>query len=379
MTLSINFSNKAIIIFSVLLLSGCTSATQPSISLMIPDKPAAAVGGLTVTVLPVTNLSSVKAPVKKIRNSFEKRLYKEGFNIIDRKSIESFMARNRVRYLAGIDKKISIALDRETNAEAVIITTLDHYDELYPPKVAITSRLVSTGNKPEILWIDSVGLTGDDSPAILGLGLIKDPHVLLNNAVKKLLDSLTIYLSEKKLMGHSLKKENNKFQPKLHRRFSAAIDSDSEYTFAVIPFFNRSERKYAGEIMALHFIREMTKAENFNIMEPGLVRDALLKFRVIMIEGISLENASALFSRLNVDFILTGTVIDYHDYQGPRGAPKVDFSVMVLDRKSRKAVWISKSYNEGDESVFFFDFGKINSANAMASEMVRAVVQKMRQ
>jgi len=246
MTLSINFSNKAIIIFSVLLLSGCTSTTQPSISLMIPDKPVVAVGDLTVTVLPVTNLSSVKAPVNKIRNSFEKRLSREGFNIIDRKSLESFMARDRVRYLAGIDKKTSIALGRETNAEAVIITTLDHYDELYPPKVAITSRLVSTGNKPEILWIDSIGLTGDDSPAILGLGLIKDPHVLLNNAVKKLLDSLTIYLSEKKLMGHSLKKEQKKFQPKLHSPFSAAIDSDSDYTFSVTPFFNRSARKYAG-------------------------------------------------------------------------------------------------------------------------------------
>jgi len=249
-----------------------------------------------------------------------------------------------------------------------------------PPKIAITSRLVSTKDKPEILWMDSIGLAGDDSPELLGLGLIRDPRMLLGKAIQHLSDSFALFLAGRRNGVEAEKKgwlEESRFEPKVYHRAPVAIDDDRGYTIAVLPFFNRSERKYAGEIMERHFAREMEKPGNFKVIEPGIVRDTLLKLRVIMYGGISLSNAESIFSILNVDFILTGTIIDYKDYIGPTGKPKVDFSVLLLDRKSREAVWTSKSYNEGDEDVYFFDFGKVNTCNAMASEMVRAVVKKM--
>ena len=44
--------------------------------------------------------------------------------------------------------------------------------------------------------------------------------------------------------------------------------------------------------------------------------------------------------------------------------------------KTRQIVWSSSSYNEGDDGVFFFDLGKVNTAHGMASGMVRSVVRK---
>jgi TolB-like protein len=144
---------------------------------------------------------------------------------------------------------------------------------------------------------------------------------------------------------------------------------------AVIPFFNRSERKFAGEILVLHFIRQLKRFENVEVIEPGMVRQELLNMRIIMQDGVSLAHADAIFAALNADLLVSGRVIDYQDYQGVWGKPKVDFSATVIERKSREVVWSSNSYNEGDDRVFFFDRGKVNTAHAMTSQMVRLVAK----
>lgn len=380
MILSTNFFNRVIFVCSVLLLfPDCSLLKGPSVALKISDDLPVIAEGYTIAVLPVVNLSARKAPLKEIREVLAGDLRKLGISILDSEVLERFMSSHRMRYVSGIDTAIAKAFAEETGARAVLVNSLEHYDETYPPKIAMTSRLVSTGNKTNILWTDSIGSAGDDSPGILGLGLIKDSEKLIKIASQHLSVSLAGYLSDPELPVIVLQeeKEYEKFLPKVFPYDSLNIDSEKKYTMAVLPFFNRSERKYAGEIMALHFVREMLKHENFHIVEPGTIREALLKLRVIMNDGISLENAAVMFSRLNVDFILTGTVVDYEDYMGPSGTPKVDFSIFLIDRKSREVVWTSKSYNSGSDGVVFFDVGKINVAHSMASKMVKAAVNVM--
>ena len=57
---------------------------------------------------------------------------------------------------------------------------------------------------------------------------------------------------------------------------------------AVIPFTNRSDRKYAGELMVLHFVNQLRKIGKFHVIEPGVIRHELLQYRVIMEEGLRL-------------------------------------------------------------------------------------------
>ena len=40
-------------------------------------------------------------------------------------------------------------------------------------------------------------------------------------------------------------------------------------------------------------------------------------------------------------------------------------------------VWAALSYNRGDDGVFFFDWGRINTAYAMATQMVQLAVEDM--
>ena len=370
---SINFSCKIIDLLLILLicLSGCSATNNRAIS--VTDDHPTPEKKLLVAVLPLTNLSSTPAPLEEIRQQLGKSFKQQGLDILPAETLESFIVKHRIRYVGGIDEITARDFRYETGADAVLITSVELYSDIPPPKIALTSRLVSTGNNPKILWMDGVGLAGDDSVGILQLSLIEDPRKLLNKAVRYLSISLTQYLAGESYSTDS-QRDILKFWPKVFYR-SPILEPDRTYNVAVVPFFNLSERRFAGEIIALNFVEQMTTQKNFSVIEPGIVRQLLLQMRIIMDDGISLADADLLFSRLDADLILAGKIFDYQDYQGAAGKPKVGFSTLLIEKKSREVVWSSDSYNEGDHGVFFFDWGKINTAHAMASEMVQSALE----
>ena len=324
-----------------------------------------------IAVLPLENLSRTAAPLKEIRRSLIDGLVARGFDVLDEKPLEEFMARHRLRYVGGIDGRMAKAFREETGAGSILITSLELYDDGIPPKIALISRLVSTDESPVILWMDSVGLAGDDAPGLLDLGLIENPVVLRDKALRSLSASIAGILSGKRAVD-SGEGGRKKYRPRITFR-SPAFDPQARHTVAVIPFSNESLRTYAGEIMQLHLVREMTKVGNIEVIEPGVVRKELLDLRIIMAAGISLAQADVVWDALNADMLVTGKVMEYQDYRGADGAPVVDFSLQVMERKGREVGWSSKSYNRGTDGVWFFDLDRERTASAMASEMARIV------
>jgi hypothetical protein len=355
-------------------LSGCSAARKG-----VTESPSAlpqnisnkSIYHLPIAILPVENLSGTSAPLKDIRKTLRGILVARGFKVLEEELLEEFMARHRLRYIGGIDGATAKSFREEAGAGSVLITSLELYDDRTPPKIALTSRLISANESPVILWMDTVGLSGDDAPGFLDLGLIESPIVLRDKALRSLSVSLAESLSEKGAVD-SGEGKRKKFRPKFAFR-SPAFDLETPHTMAVLPFFNESLRKYAGEIMHLHLVREMAKVENIEVIEPGVVRKELLALRIIMEDGVSLAQADVVWDALNADLLLTGKVMDYQDYQGADGAPVVDFSLIVIERKGREVGWASKSYNKGTDGVWFFDLGRERTASAMACEMARIV------
>ncbi len=157
------------------------------------------------------------------------------------------------------------------------------------------------------------------------------------------------------------------------------IDDDAPRRIAIMPFTNSTDRKYAGEIMAQHFLRELFNGKHFSVIEPGLIKEKLLDYRIIMYDGISLTDADLIADELKADLILSGKVLDYQDHTGVFGKPKVGFSLLLINRNTREVVWSSSSRNEGDDAVYLFDWGRINTAHALAAEMARAVEKMAKQ
>ena len=365
MTLSINsmIRSTAFIFALAFLLLSMNSRTTVAAVHMESYRPH-------VAVFIPQNLSGKPAPLKELRESLSRGITSSGIPVLDNASLERFMARHRIRYSGGLDSESALALKSEEKIDAVLITAVELYDENYPPKIGVIARLVSTGEGVDILWAESIAISGDDSPGILGIGLISDPSALREKAVQSLVRSLIRHLSGEKA---DEKPVNRRYSPKYFYR-SAAFSGDRKYTVGILPFLNAGDRKYAGEIIVLHFLTELARDGRFNVVEPGVVRQKLLNLRIVMPEGMTLTDADYITLSLKADVVLSGTVMSYEDYSGPAGAPKIDFSVTAIERMSKRMILSSKSYNRGDDGVFFFDRGKVNTAGRLAAYMVRSLV-----
>lgn len=358
------------LVCALLGLSGCRPA--PS-AITTVDRPRAA-GTPLVAVFPVENLSGRPAPLEDVRQLLVARLRAAGLGVLDDDALERVVTKHRVRYTAGLEQGFARALAQEARVDAIVIPSLEFYDEAPPPRVSLFARLVSTGDAPAIRWIDGAGMAGDDSPGILGIGLVEDPQVLLTRAVDSLVTSLARHVSSAKEGGG--RPEPRKFWPKVVYR-SDVLDPGRTHSVAVMPFFNKTARKYAGELIALHMIQKLLAFPGVEVVEPGIVREELLRFRIIMSDGVSLPETETILNAVNADLVLNGEVLEYRERVGGDVPPKVDFGLLFIERRTRRVVYSSYSDNAGNDGVYFFDLGRVNTAHALASHMAGAVVERM--
>ncbi len=254
----------------------------------------------------------------------------------------------------------------------MLITDIELYYEA-PPKIALLSRLVSTGEPLSILWMNGVSLAGDESPGILGLGLIGDPAKVTEKALGSLFDSMM----DRSVKAGAMNKVRWGYGPRAVFA-SPVLERDKRYTIAIVPFTNKSARRNAGDLVELHFAEQLVRGGDFEVAEPGIVRQDLLNLRLVMPEGISLSDIDVLFDLLNTDLVLIGTVFEYEDpQQGLTGTPIVGFSTFLIDRTSRRIIWSSGSHNEGDDYIYAFDWGKVYTANELMSRMAARIVSML--
>lgn len=399
MILSVSFLNinkGVLVVLSLFFYTGCANLSSQA----LVAEPAL-IKNVRLAVYPTNNLSGTKVPLKETRQLFIERLQTQGVDILSDEALEKFMTRHRIRYTGGLSVKESELFKNELETDAVLIISYEFYDDSPPPKIALAARLVSAGNRPAILWADSVGLAGDDSPGLFGLGLIGDPQKLLGKAVQYLSGSLINYLSrgvthmrgpEQGSGGESgqgqstqapsvvpawnVKELFGSFRPRSYY-ITPFADARKRYSVVVMPFMNKSYRRNAGDIVMLEFIKQLSTVKNFTVLDPGMLRQKMLDERIMMLDSLSLADFDLITGGLNADLVLTGFVTDYIDYNGPFGTCQVGFSVLLLDRKQRKTVFTSISYNTGDDRIIAFDLGRMRTAHALASEMIRVTVGRL--
>jgi hypothetical protein len=368
---STSFLNSWLALCSLLLvLSGCAGGRGAPGTLAPGFTP-----GMTVAVLPVENLSSRgEAPLRQMRLDLMSRLSEAGLVVLDEARLEQFMARHRVRYVGGVDQPTAAAFLKETGTQAVLITDVTLYLPEGVPKIGVYSRLVSTGEHPEILWMDGVGMVGDDHPGFLGLGLVSSVDTLQDRCFDRLMESLQRRMEGKPELprGNAAAKY---FRPKIMYN-PGSLAKGVRYSIGVVPFANASDRRLAGDIASLQLLRELVARGDFAVMEPGVLRDKLLELRIIMEQGLSLQDLFLVHKKLDTDLLLAGTVLRYEDPSLPLPAPRVEFSTLLMQGEGKRVIWASKSYNQGAERVFFFDAGRISTALELTSRMARALLSE---
>jgi hypothetical protein len=108
-----------------------------------------------------------------------------------------------------------------------------------------------------------------------------------------------------------------------------------------------------------------------------MLRQKMLEDRIIMLDSVSVADADLIFGGLDADLLLTGTVNEYYDYDGPWGTSRVGLSVLLIEKKGRRLVFAADSSRTGDDQITFFELGKIRTAHALASRMIGLILQRL--
>jgi hypothetical protein len=333
-----------------------------------------------VAILPVENLSGAPAPLAAIREGLRAVLAARSIPVLDDGILERFMAAHRMRYTGGLASELGKVLLDETGAAAVLVTSVDLSEETETPRFALTSRLVSTGGKTAILWMDSGGAAGDEHPGLLDLHVVRDAETLRKRVIARVGGGAAARIRElETLEAPELGKRASakaRFRPRTFYRSRRPAPTGPAVRYAVMPFVNDTARKSAGDLVALQFVRRLAGRPEIEVVEPGVVREVLLQTRLVQSGGISLAQADVLRELLDVDMVVTGRVAEWEDPGGGGATPRVAFSSRGIDTRARQVVWTATSGNRGDQGVFFFGRGRITTAETLASEAVLGVVER---
>ncbi len=327
---------------------------------------------LRIALLPPENLSESSPPLREIELVVERALARVGIEVVSGALVDEFLARHRIRNTGGLDRDAARAARTELGVSAAMITSVVLYREIAPPRFGVLMRLVSAAEEPEILWMDGFGRTGDDSPGLLGLGNVGSVRLLQEEAFKTTARSLVAFLRDARQRSPSCP-TSKKFAPRIAFG-SPSVTREGALTVAVLPFVNESGRRGAGQVLALEMARQLMAVGRVRVIEPGMLREELLAYRVTTEGGATLPTVRLLSKVLKVDLVVGGIVRDYDEQLR---TPVVGFTALALDPGTEEAVWEATSHNLGDDSMSLFGTGTVSTANVLACRMVRAAVGPM--
>ena len=324
---------------------------------------------LRFALLPTHGLSGARAPLREVRRSLEEALKAEGIELVGRKDLEAFLARGRIRHTGGIDGVAGAGADEALDVDGVLVSSVLEWRSSFPPKFGLSLRVVSAEPWPRILWMRSVSRSGDEAPGVFDLGIVRDVQILKKRVTAELAHALSERLDG---VGTDIAQcpGDSHFTPQVNVRRGALVPSTEPRVVAVLPFRNHSQRRDAGQLMALQFVAQIAAMDGLTALEPGVIRRELLAKRIIMEDGIGLDQARLIEGLVGADFVLTGTVFEYEEHGESGGVPHVDFSAMMLNRRAEDTLWQVASHHRGDDPVYAFKVGSVRTAPQLSCEMV---------
>ncbi len=329
--------------------------------------PAPEVARARVALFPPENLSGGPVPLREVSAAVEAAVARAGVEVVTGDLVQRFLKQHRIRFTGGVGAETAAAARDELGVDALLLTWVEQWAEGGVPRLALTMRLVSAGDAPVVEWIDARGAAGDDHPGWFGLGVVNEAPVLLRRTLDGMARSLAAFLDGKAPRAERCRRARDLSWE--HR--APDLQLRGPLTVLVLPFVNRTDRRGAGEVVALELGRQLLAVPGVRLLEPGLVREELLRYRLIMEEGPSLDDVLALGASLQPDRVIAGQVLEYDE----RGVPRLGFSAVALEGSKRRLVWRSSSFGEGDDGVWWFDAGRVSTPLGLACEMGRGVVE----
>ena len=323
---------------------------------------------MPIALLPASDTLNAGVPVDRITGVLATALAAHGFELVPSERVEAVLRAHRERSVSGVSGPIAAALGAEAGARTILVTSVDDWDGGETPRVALTARLVGATPEAPILWVDGTAHHALEKPGAFGLGLGKSADELLAIAADELAASIE--------RGPTSRKLEKRFLPR-SLAATAPGEISSRRRVAVLPFFTDGPDRGLGDLLALQFVRHLAEDSSYEVVEPGVVRQALLDTRVIQEDGVSLAQVDTVRALLDIDIVVSGRITQYDPLGLSPGSPSSGFSARAIDARTRRVIWTSFSYAEGDDGLRWFDTRWVRSGVLLTSELVRGVLVQL--
>ncbi len=142
---------------------------------------------------------------------------------------------------------------------------------------------------------------------------------------------------------------------------------------AILPFDNLSEEPDAAKRITTILLTELfSRSETFNLMELGEVEKALIDERVRSTGEIEVEVAKKLGEKLNVDYLILGSVVEYKFVRdGNNDIPVIGIAARAIDTKTGKLYWSDHQFGRGNQKEKIFGIGRIVSLSQLSEIIIK--------
>lgn len=344
-----------------------------------------------VALLPLENISGNVQSVAIVMPLLQRALRERGYDLVADDRLEPFLFSQQVRPTSLPTRGQLERMRTNLGADLALVGAVGLYnDSPDNPQWGLSARIVSTADAA-LAWADSAGMTGEEFTVALGLGAIRSGERLAGKVVDALLRSvpragepfvapaphwpgvLERLPVPQAILGFAIPFGFNA----AYR--SATLESEPPRRVAVLPFENRSERKGAARIVGDVFTTGLFRIGRFEVIEPGVVNEALLAIGSTPYGTVDTETLDGLRRRIGADAVIVGTVYNYSEgiKKGATTSPELEMDARMVETTTGRILWSAAHGRKGDDYEIFLEFGKARSAVALAARVTGEMLKTL--
>jgi TolB-like protein len=149
-------------------------------------------------------------------------------------------------------------------------------------------------------------------------------------------------------------------------------------TVAILPFEDLSGRVDVGESFTRVFLAELVRSGRADVVEPGLVSDAVERLQIRTTVAMTRAEMKALADSVPCTHLLFGTVLDAGTVRTADGdLPSVAATLRLVEASTGRVVWACEHSRTGEDSETMFGWGRERSRDRLLSQLAAEMISEL--
>ena len=146
---------------------------------------------------------------------------------------------------------------------------------------------------------------------------------------------------------------------------------------AVLPLANYTATRDGSDRVAPMIIAELAAKPGVVVADAGAVQEALDKEPWLLVDRVPPDLVDRLASELRVEALVLGSLLTY-EYRDAGGdnVPQVSLSLRLMQCPGGRVLWSAVHSRDGDDSEWFFGFGRVRGLEQLAGLTIREMLGK---